>query len=172
MGETMAELAETVQKLAKTGQFAPAWFSQFKTSSVPEQQKLIEQAQRTPPMTYIPITLEQKNLLRSYMAQGLLDGLEQDDLKNMTSREAEFFIKCGKNKCWCGNTSLQEHYKQTDLDTSPATPEQLDAIITLSKDKLLRPFSMEALLKLCNLSARMLIWKGEMLKRKRGKKCS
>ena len=172
MGESMAELSETVQKLVKTGQFAPAWFSQFKILSVPEQQKLIEQAQRTPPLTYTPITLEQKNLLRSYMAQGLLDGLEQDDLKNMTSREAEFFIKCGKNKCWCGNTSLQEHYKQTDLDTSPATPEQLDAIITLSKDKLLRPFSMEALLKLCNLSARMLIWKGEMLKRKRGKKCS
>jgi hypothetical protein len=168
----MAELSETVQKLAKTGQFAPAWFSQFKILSVPEQQKLIEQAQRTPPLTYTPITLEQKNLLRSYMAQGLLDGLEQDDLKNMTSREAEFFIKCGKNKCWCGNTSLQEHYKQTDLDTSPATPEQLDAIIALSKDKLLRPFSMEALLKLCNLSARMLIWKGEMLKRKRGEKCS
>jgi hypothetical protein len=172
MGETMAELAETVQKLAKTGQFAPAWFSQFKILSVPEQQKLIEQAQRTPPLTYTPITLEQKNLLRSYMSQDLLEGLTVADLKSMTFLEAEFFIQCGKNKCWCGNTSLQEHYKQTDLDTSPATPEQLDAIIELSKDKLLRPFSMEALLKLCNLSARMLIWKGEMLKRKRGKKCS
>lgn len=168
----MPELYETSQMLAQTGQFSTAWFSNFKNLSEGKQQELIEQARRTPPMTYIPITLEQKNLLRSYMAQGLLDGLEQDDLKNMTSREAEFFIKCGKNKCWCGNTSLQEHYKQTDLDTSPATPEQLDAIITLSKDKLLRPFSMEALLKLCNLSARMLIWKGEMLKRKRGKKCS
>ena len=168
----MSELYETSQMLAQTGQFSTAWFSNFKNLSEGKQQELIEQARRTPPMTYIPITLEQKNLLRSYMAQGLLDGLEQDDLKNMTSREAEFFIKCGKNKCWCGNTSLQEHYKQTDLDTSPATPEQLDAIITLSKDKLLRPFSMEALLKLCNLSARMLIWKGEMLKRERGKKCS
>ena len=168
----MTEISETVQKLAKTGQFAPAWFSQFKTSSVPEQQNLIEQARRTPPMTYIPITLEQKNLLRSYMAQGLLDGLEQDDLKNMTSREAEFFIKCGKNKCWCGNTSLQEHYKQTDLDTSPATPEQLDAIIAMGKEKLLRPLSAEALLKLSNLSARQLIWHGEMVKRKRGKNVS
>ena len=168
----MTEISETVQKLAKTGQFAPAWFSQFKTSSVPEQQNLIEQAQRTPPMTYIPITLEQKNLLRSYMAQGLLDGLELDDLKNMNSREAEFFIKCGKNKCWCGNTSLQEHYKQTDLDTSPATPEQLDTIIAMGKEKLLRPLSAESLLKLSNLSARQLIWHGEMLKRKRGEECS
>ena len=97
MGETMAELSETVQKLAKTGQFSPAWFSKFKISSVPEQQKLIEQARRTPPMTYIPITLEQKNLLRSYMSQDLLEGLTVADLKSMTSLEAEFFIQCGKD---------------------------------------------------------------------------
>ena len=77
----MTEISETVQKLAKTGQFAPAWFSKFKISSVPEQQKLIEQAQRTPPLTYTPITLEQKNLLRSYMSQDLLDGLTFADLK-------------------------------------------------------------------------------------------
>ena len=168
----MSELYEAMQKLAQTGQVSPAWFSDFKNLSEDKQRELIGLARETPPMTYTPITLEQKNLLRSYMAQGLLDGLEQDDLKNMTSQEAEFFIKCGKNKCWSGNTSLQEHYKQTDLDTSPATPEQLDAIIALSKDKLLRPFSMEALLKLCNLSARILIWKGEMLRRKRGGRCS
>ena len=172
MGETMAELFETVQKLAKTGQFAPACFSKFKILSVSEQQKLIEQSRRTPPMTYIPITLEQKNLLRSYMSQDLLDGLTLADLKGMTSLEAEFFIQCGKNNRWISGKSLLEHYHQTDLDISPATPEQLDTIIAMGKDKLLRPLSAESLLKLSNLSARQLIWHGEMIKRKRGKNVS
>ena len=172
MGETMAELSETVQKLAKTGQFSPAWFSKFKTSSVPEQQNLIEQARQTPPLTYTPITLEQKNLLRSYMSQDLLEGLTVADLKSMTSLEAEFFIQCGKDNRWTCGKSLLEHYHQTDLDISPATPEQLDTIIAMGKDKLLRPLSAESLLKLSNLSARQLIWHGEMLKRKRGEECS
>ena len=168
----MAELSETVQKLAKTGQFAPAWFSQFKILSVQEQQKLIEQARRTPPLTYTPITLEQKNLLRSYMSQDLLDGLTLADLKGMTSLEANFFIQCGKDNRWNCGKSLLEHYHQTDLDISPATPEQLDTIIAMGKDKLLRTLSAESLLKLSHLSARQLIWHGEMLKRKRGEECS
>ena len=172
MGETMAELSETVQKLAKTGQFSPACFSQFKILSVPEQQKLIEQARRTPPMTHTPITLEQKNLLRSYMSQDLLGELTVADLKGMTSLEAEFFIQCGKDNRWISGKSLLEHYHQTDLDISPATPEQLDTIIAMGKDKLLRPLSAESLLKLSNLSARQLIWHGEMIKRKRGKNVS
>ena len=96
----MAELSETVQKLAKTGQFSPAWFSKFKTSSVPEQQNLIEQARQTPPLTYTPIPLEQKNLLRSYMSQDLLGELTVADLKGMTSLEAEFFIQCGSRILW------------------------------------------------------------------------
>ena len=168
----MTEISETVQKLAKTGQFSPAWFSQFKILSVPEQQKLIEQARRTPPLTYTPITLEQKNLLRSYMSQDLLEGLTVADLKGMTSLEAEFFIQCGKDNRWISGKSLLEHYHQTDLDISPATPEQLDTIIAMGKDKLLRPLSAESLLKLSNLSARQLIWHGEMIKRKRGKNVS
>ena len=168
----MTEISETVQKLAKAGQFAPAWFSKFKTSSVPEQQNLIEQARQTPPLTYTPITLEQKNLLRSYMSQDLLDGLTLADLKGMTSLEAEFFIQCGKDNRWTCGKSLLAHYNQTDLDISPATPEQLDTIIAMGKDKLLRPLSAESLLKLSNLSARQLIWHGEMIKRKRGKNVS
>ena len=172
MAETMAELSETVQKLAKTGQFSPAWFPKFKTSSVPEQQNLIEQARQTPPLTYTPITLEQKNLLRSYMSQDLLEGLTVADLKGMTSLEAEFFIQCGKDNRWISGKSLLEHYHQTDLDISPATPEQLDTIIAMGKDKLLRPLSAESLLKLSNLSARQLIWHGEMIKRNRGENVS
>ena len=172
MGETMAELSETVQKLAKTGQFSPAWFSKFKTSSVPEQQNLIEQARQTPPLTHTPITLEQKNLLRSYMSQDLLGELTVADLKGMTSLEAEFFIQCGKDNRWISGKSLLEHYHQTDLDISPATPEQLDTIIAMGKDKLLRPLSAESLLKLSNLSARQLIWHGEMIKRNRGENVS
>ena len=168
----MTETSETVQKLAKTGQFPPAWFSKFKISSVPEQQKLIEQARQTPPLTYTPITLEQKNVLRSYMSQDLLDGLTLADLKGMTSLEADFFIQCGKDNRWNCGKSLLEHYNQTDLDISPATPEQLDTIIAMGKDKLLRQLSAESLLKLSNLSARQLIWHGEMIKRKRGKNVS
>jgi hypothetical protein len=139
---------------------------------VPEQQNLIEQARRTPPMTYIPITLEQKNLLRSYMSQDLLDGLTLADLKGMTSLEAVFYIRYAEKNRWNCGKSLLEHYKQTDLDISPATPEQLDTIIAMGKEKLLRPLSAEALLKLSNLSARQLIWHGEMVKRKRGKNVS
>ena len=172
MGETMAELSETVQKLAKNGQLSPAWFSNFKILSPAEQQKLIELARRTPPLTYTPITLEQKNLLRSYMSQDLLGELTVADLKGMTSLEAEFFIQCGKDNRWNCGKSLLEHYNQTDLDISPATPEQLDTIIAMSKEKLLRPLSAESLLKLSKLSARQLIWHGEMLKRKRGEECS
>ena len=84
----------------------------------------------------------------------------------------QFFIQCGKDNRWISGKSLLEHYHQTDLDISPATPEQLDTIIAMSKEKLLRPLSAESLLKLSNLSARQLIWHGEMVKRKRGEECS
>ncbi len=113
----------------------------------------------------IPVSSEQKNLLRSYISQGLLTGFRSDDLKDLTAEDAEFYIQCAEDNRWLTDKSIREYCTQTDIDTSPASPDQLSKIITLSKEGYLRRIASATLLKLCNLTARQLIWRGEMQKR-------
>ncbi len=122
---------------------------------------------KTPVM---PISLEQKNLLRSYLTQGLLRGFYAKDLKTLTASEADFFIQCAEDNRWKTGKSLSAYYQRTEMDIAPAKTEQLRKIIHLIRDGFLRCISLDSLLKICNLTARRLIWMGEINKR-RGKKC-
>ena len=136
-----------LQQLVRTGRLRRIPVSEWEALTENQRKQFIRQAQHTPPLTYSPISLECKNLLRSYHAQGLLPGFHPEDLK-LTKK------------------SLSDYYRQTDIDTAPADPEQLSRIITLGKNGHLRRISSKVLLQLCHLSAERLIWRGEMNRRR------
>lgn len=154
-----------LQQLVRTGQLRCVPVSEWEALTENQRKLLIRQARNTPPLTYSPVSLECKNLLRSYHAQGLLPGFHPEDLKDLTALEADFLIRCAEDNRWLTEKSLFDYYRQTDIDTAPADPEQLSRIITLGKNGYLRRFSSKTLLKLCRLSAERLIWRGEMNRR-------
>lgn len=135
--------------------------------SIPEEQRdnLIRQAQNTPPLTDSSASSDCKNLLRSYLSQGLLPGFYPNDLKILTAEDAGFFLQCAEDNRGHGDKPLGEYYRRTNIDTTPADPEQLSRIIELVRAGYLNPFSSKTLLKLCHLSAHHLIWRGEMNRR-------
>ena len=111
------------------------------------------------------VSLERKNLLRSYMAQGLLPGLCAADLTHMNAADAEFFIRCAEDNRWTGRKNLFDYYRQTEIDTAPAAPRQLSKIIALENAAYLNRTTPEVLLKLSHLCADWLIIKGELNRR-------
>ena len=151
-----------LQQLVRTGQFRCVPVSEWDALTENQRKQLIRQARNTPPLTYSPVSLECKNLLRSYHAQGLLLGFHPEDIKDLTALEADFLIRCAEDNRWLTEKSLSDYYRQTDIDTAPADPEQLSRIIKLGKDGHLRRISSRVLLKLCHLSAERLILHGEM----------
>lgn len=155
-----------LQQLVRTGQFRCVPVSEWDALTENQRKLLIRQARNTPPLTYSPVSLECKNLLRSYHAQGLLPGFQPEDFKDLTALEADFLIRCAEDNRWLTEKSLFDYYRQTDIDTAPADPEQLSRIIKLGKDGHLRRISSKVLLKLCHLSAERLIWRGEMNRRR------
>lgn len=155
-----------LQQLVRTGQLRCVPVSEWETLTENQRKLLIRQARNTPPLTYSPVSLEYKNLLRSYHAQGLLPGFHPEDLKDLTALEADFLIRCAEDNRWLTKKSLSDYYRQTDIDTAPADPEQLSRIITLGKNGHLRRISSKVLLQLCHLSAERLIWRGEMNRRR------
>lgn len=155
-----------LQQLVRTGQLRCVPVSEWDALTEHQRKQLIRQARNTPPLTYSPVSLECKNLLRSYHAQGLLPGFHPEDLKDLTALEADFLIRCAEDNRWLTEKSLFDYYRQTDIDTAPADPEQLSRIIKLGKDGHLRRISSKVLLKLCHLSAERLIWHGEMNRRR------
>lgn len=155
-----------LQQLVRTGQLRCVPVSEWKALTENQRKQFIRQARNTPPLTYSPLTLECKNLLRSYHAQGLLPGFHPEDFKDLTALEADFLIRCAEDNRWLTKKSLFDYYRQTDIDTAPADPEQLSRIIKLGKDGHLRRISSIVLLKLCHLSAERLIWRGEMNRRR------
>ena len=155
-----------LQQLVRTGRLRRIPVSEWEALTENQRKLLIRQARNTPPLTYSPLTLECKNLLRSYHAQGLLPGFHPEDLKDLTALEADFLIRCAEDNRWLTKKSLSDYYRQTDIDTAPADPEQLSRIIKLGKDGHLRRISSKVLLKLCHLSAEHLIWRGEMNRRR------
>ena len=162
----MSTTKELLQQLVRNGQIRHIPVSEWEALTEYRRPKLIRQVQSTPPLTYSPVSLECKNLLRSYHAQGLLPGFHPEDLKDLTALEADFLIRCAEDNRWLTKKSLFDYYRQTDIDTAPADPEQLSRIIKLGKDGHLRRISSKVLLKLCHLSAERLIWRGEMNRRR------
>ena len=155
-----------LQQLVRTGRLRRIPVSKWEALTENQRKQFIRQVRNTPPLTYSPISLECKNLLRSYHAQGLLPGFHPEDLKDLTALEADFLIRCAEDNRWLTKKSLFDYYRQTDIDTAPADPEQLSRIIKLGKDGHLRRISSKVLLKLCHLSAERLIWRGEMNRRR------
>ena len=155
-----------LQQLVRTGQLRCVPVSEWDALTENQRKLLIRQARNTPPLTYSPVSLECKNLLRSYHAQRLLPGFHPEDLKELTALEADLLIRCAEDNRWLTKKSLFDYYRQTDIDTAPAAPEQLSRIIKLGKDGHLRRISSKVLLKLCHLSAERLIWRGEMNRRR------
>ena len=162
----MSTTKELLQQLVRNGQFRCIPVSEWNVLTGKQRERFIRQAQNTPPLTYSPVSLECKNLLRSYHAQGLLPGFHPEDLTDLTALEANFLIQCAENNRWLTEKSLFDYYRQTDIDTAPADPEQLSRIIKLGAEGHLRRISSKVLLKLCHLSAERLIWRGEMNRRR------
>ena len=122
-----------LQQLVRTGQLRCVPVSEWHVLTGKQRELLIRQARNTPPLTYSPVSLECKNLLRSYHAQGLLPDFHPEDLKELTALEADFLIRCAGDNRWLTKKSLFDYYRQTDIDTAPADPEQLSRIIKLGK---------------------------------------
>lgn len=162
----MSTTKELWQQLVQHGQLCHRSVSEWHALAGSRREQLFREAQATPPLTYSPVSLENKNLLRSYHAQGLLPGFHPEDFKDLTALEADFLIRCAEDNRWLTEKSLFDYYRQTDIDTAPADPEQLSRIIKLGKDGHLRRISSKVLLKLCHLSAERLIWRGEMNRRR------
>ena len=162
----MSTTKEFLQQLVRIGQLRCVPVSEWDALTEHQRKLLIRQARNTPPLTYSPVSPECKNLLRSYHAQGLLPGFHPEDLTDLTAPEADFLIRCAEENRWLTEKSLFDYYRQTDIDTAPADPEQLSRIITLGKNGHLRRISSKVLLKLCHLSAERLIWHGEMNRRR------
>ncbi len=130
-----------------------------------ESRSLVEAALRNPPRTFVSATLEQKNLLRSDLAQGLLDGLRYEDIGELTSDEAKILLSISEERRWTAERKFRQIIRKEDDDTRLATPEQLKQIRQLIRGRHLRPLSGNTLLKISNLSAKRLIWRGEMNRR-------
>ena len=111
-------------------------------------------------------SLEQKNLIRSDLAQGLLPGLRSEDIAALTADEAIILLAISAENRWNGQRQYGEIIREETVDTMPATAEQLGRIRELIKSKHLHPLSGNTLLKISQLSAKRLIWKGEMNRRK------
>jgi len=130
-----------------------------------ECRSLVEAALRNPPRTFVSATLEQKNLLRSDLAQGLLDGLRYEDIGELTSDEAKILLSISEERRGTAERKFRQIIRKEDDDTRLATPEQLKQIRQLIRERHLRPLSGNTLLKISNLSAKRLIWRGEMNRR-------
>ena len=157
---------EKLQKLIANGHLrriqAPEWFR----LSEEDCKELSMKALENPPLTFMTPTRGQKNLLRSDLAQGLLPGLRSEDIALLTADEAEILLSISAENRWNGKRRYGEIIQREQTDTETATPEQLQKIRELIQEKFLHPLSGNTLLKISRLSAKRLIWKGEMNRRK------
>ncbi len=158
---------EKLQKLIANGHLrripAPEWFR----LSEDDCKELSMKALENPPLTFMTPTLGQKNLLRSDLVQGLLPGLCSEDIADLTFDDAEILLSISGENRWNGQRQYGEIIRKEQSDTMPATAEQIGRIRELIKAKHLHPLSGSTLLKISQLSAKRLIWKGEMNRRKK-----
>ena len=81
--------------------------------------------------------------------------------------EAELLLSISAENRWNGKRRYGEIIQREQTDTETATMEQLQKIRELIQAKYLHPLSGNTLLKISQLSAKRLIWKGEMNRRKK-----
>lgn len=156
---------EKLQKLIANGHLRRMPPEVWSSLAEEDCRRLCEAALRNPPWTFVSATLEQKNLLRSDLAQGLLDGLRYEDIGELTSDEAKILLSISEERRWSAERKFRQIIRKEDDDTRLATPEQLKQIRQLIRGRHLRPLSGNTLLKISNLSAKRLIWRGEMNRR-------
>ena len=157
---------EKLQKLIANGHLRRIPAGEWSALTEEDCKALCMKALENPPLTFMTATLGQKNLLRSDLAQGLLPGLRSEDIAALTADEAEILLSISAENRWNGQRQYGEIVQKEQADTMPATAEQIGRIRELIKAKHLHPLSGNTLLKISQLSAKRLIWKGEMKRRK------
>ena len=157
---------EKLQKLIANGHLRRIPAGEWSALTEEDCKVLCMKALQNPPQTFMAATLKQKNLIRSDLAQGLLPGLRSEDIADLTFDDAEILLSISEENRWNGQRQYGEIIRKEQTDTMPATAEQLGRIRELIKAKHLHPLSGNTLLKISQLSAKRLIWKGEMNRRK------
>lgn len=157
---------EKLRKLIANGHLRRIPAGEWSALTEDDCKRLCGKALQNPPLTFMAATLKQKNLIRSDLAQGLLPGLRSEDIADLTFDDAEILLSISEENRWNGQRQYGEIIQKEQTDTMPATAEQLGRIRELIKSKHLHPLSGNTLLKISQLSAKRLIWKGEMNRRK------
>jgi len=157
---------EKLQKLIANGHLRRIPAGEWSALTEEDCKALCMKDLENPPLTFMTATLGQKSLLRSDLAQGLLPGLRSADIAALTADEAEILLSISAENHWNGKRRYGEIIQREQTDTETATPEQLQKIQELIQEKFLHPLSGNTLLKISRLSAKRLIWKGEMNRRK------
>ena len=156
---------EKLQKLIANGHLRRMPPEVWSSLAEEDCRRLCEEALLNPPRTFASATLEQKNLLRSDLAQGLLPGLKYEDIGELSSDEAKILLSISEENRWTAERKFRQIIRKENDDTQSATPEQLKRIKQLIGERHLRPLSGDTLLKISSLSAKRLIWRGEMNRR-------
>ena len=157
---------ENLRKLIANGHLRRFPAGEWSALAEDDCKRLCNKALRNPPLTYTLASLAQKNLIRSDLAQGLLPGLRSEDIAGLTADEAEILLAIGAENRWTKDREYGQIVQKEQIDTNPATAEQIGRIRELIKAKHLHPLSGNTLLKISQLSAKRLIWRGEMNRRK------
>ncbi|MBQ6597573.1 MAG: hypothetical protein IJH79_08470 [Lentisphaeria bacterium] len=97
--------------------------------------RLCETALRNPPRMFGAPSLEQKNLIRSDLAQGLLPGLRSEDIAALTADEADILLAISAENRWNGQRQYGEIIRKETVDTMLATAEQIGRIRELIEAK-------------------------------------
>ena len=158
---------EKLRKLIANGHLRRLPAEEWSALTEENCRRLCKTALRNPPRMFGAPSLEQKNLIRSDLAQGLLPGLRSEDIAALTGDEADILLAISVENRWNGQRQYGEIIQKETVDTMPATAEQIGRIRELMKAKHLHPLSANTLLKISQLSAKRLIWKGEMNRRKK-----
>ena len=158
---------EKLRKLIANGHLRRIPAGEWSALTEDDCKHLCDKALRNPPLSYTPASLEQKNLLRSDLAQGLLPGLRSEDIAGLTADEAEILLAISAENRWTKDREYGQIVQKEQADAKPATAEQIGRIRELIKAKHLHPLSGNTLLKISQLSAKRLIWRGEMNRRKK-----
>ena len=158
---------EKLRKLIANGHLRRIPAGEWSALTEDDCNRLCGMALQNPPLTFMAATLKQKNLIRSDLVQGFLPGLRSEDIADLTFDDAEILLSISGENRWNGQRQYGEIIRKEQADTMPATAEQIGRIRELIKAKHLHPLSGNTLLKISQLSAKRLIWKGEMNRRKK-----
>lgn len=151
--------SETIKKLVQTGQIKKLPYEEYKNLTDDEAEQLIAVGYATTPLAYCMASKDQKDKIRSYISQRILP-ISSTDLDNITAREAEFLLDAGAEKAFADNGSKAN--ERIETDTKPASDKQLQLIKELVEQGYLPHVSTENMIKMNNLTARRLIFKGKM----------